>query len=116
MLIHYLDDLREPPAEYHEMGKVLTFRNPYQFLFFARNAQPEDLLSLDHDLGQDEHGVELPSGYAILSVLEKQFMTEEIWTRGMPNIQIHSDNPVGIQNMKTVITQMRKFENRQRPG
>ncbi|WP_240041454.1 cyclic-phosphate processing receiver domain-containing protein [Paenibacillus ginsengarvi] len=62
MINLYLDDLRNCPE-----GFIVarTFEGAVQV--FQEN--PINLLSLDHDLGEDEHGNELPNGYDFVKFL-----------------------------------------------
>lgn len=51
-----------------------------------------DILSLDHDLGEDKQGNLLPTGYDLV----KYICTEGLRAN---NIYLHTDNPVGRENM-----------------
>jgi len=86
----FVDDERMPPAPewqwevFRDCGKAIAA--------IVRNQGNIEILSLDHDMGQD-----VPTGYDIASWLEK-----EVWTNGMipPKIlRVHSANPVGKQRI-----------------
>ncbi len=61
------------------------------------------VLSLDHDLGDDE-----PTGYDLLNWIEKDIATEENF---YPDIlfYMHSANPVGRMNMQMAIRAIKKL-------
>ena len=58
-------------------------------------------LSLDHDLGLDSAESER-TGYSVLSWLEAE-IAHERWPFPLPQIAIHSANPVGSERMKQAI-------------
>lgn len=90
----FLDDIRSPPSD-----DWIVFRDVPTFLLHARNAEPTDILSLDHDLGDDSKF----SGYDAIAQLEKEYKMGEIWTKGHPYIYVHSMNPVGADKMNAAI-------------
>lgn len=95
----FLDDLRDPPDNTWQL-----FRDPYNFISEAKHATPNDTLSLDHDLGEDTI-----TGYDVMKQLEKAFILGEIWTQGMPEILFHSQNPVGLGNMRQCLAAMQRY-------
>ncbi|GCD10467.1 cyclic-phosphate processing receiver domain-containing protein [Clostridium tagluense] len=81
----YVDDLRDCPE-----GFVIA-RNIAQAKYYLENFQIETL-SLDHDLGVDEQGNLIPTGYDLVKyICEKSLRAERIY--------LHTDNPVGRDNM-----------------
>lgn len=81
----YLDDLRDCPD-----GFVIA-RTIDEAKYYFDNFQI-GILSLDHDLGVDEQGNLLPTGYDLVKyICEKGLRAEKIY--------IHTDNSVGRQNM-----------------
>lgn len=81
----YLDDLRDCPE-----GFVIA-RTVDEAKYYLDNFQVE-VLSLDHDLGVDEQGNLLPTGYDLVKyICEKGLRAEKIY--------IHTDNSVGRENM-----------------
>lgn len=97
----FLDDLRDCPEGF-------TLYRPQDlpmFYMMARHCKKGDIISLDHDLGDG-----FPTGYEILNNLEKQVREQFMWcTGGMPEILIHSANPVGRQNMERAIKAIQNF-------
>ncbi|TYP69802.1 cyclic-phosphate processing receiver domain-containing protein [Paenibacillus methanolicus] len=81
----YLDDLRDCPS-----GFVLARSVEEAIRFFQ--SYDVGILSLDHDLGEDERGNELPSGYDFV----KYFCEHSLHAR---RIYLHTDNPVDRLNM-----------------
>lgn len=71
-------------------------------MFWAKYAK---VISMDHDLGLKEL-----TGYDLLNELEAKFRKDEVWTAGMPEIRVHSANPVGAERTKSMITTMPKYE------
>lgn len=83
----YLDDLRDCPE-----GFVIA-RNMEQALYYLKNNEYEvKILSIDHDLGIDEAGNLLPSGYDLVKYFCENGLKAEA-------IYLHTDNPVGRDNM-----------------
>jgi hypothetical protein len=81
----YLDDLRDCPD-----GFVIA-RTVEAAIYYLENFQI-NILSLDHDLGVDEQGDFLPTGYDLVKyICEKGLRAEKIY--------IHTDNSVGRENM-----------------
>lgn len=96
----FLDDVREAPE-----GFMLLRPNVLAiFYFLARHA---DVISMDHDLGN-----EYPTGYDILQELEKHYFNQEIWQTKIPEIIVHSANPVGKANMQRVIDNIYRMSRR----
>jgi hypothetical protein len=81
----YLDDLRDCPE-----GFVLAKTTEEALKLFANNKV--NILSLDHDLGVDQDGKLLRSGYDFV----KEFCSRGLFAK---KIYIHTDNPVGREAM-----------------
>lgn len=81
----YVDDLRDCPDGY------IIARNIEEAIYYLRNNNVY-ILSLDHDLGEDEEGKLLPTGYDLVKyICENGLRAEKIY--------LHTDNGVGRQNM-----------------
>ena len=81
----YVDDLRDCPS-----GFVIA-RNVEQAKYYFENFNI-GILSLDHDLGVDEQGNLLPTGYDLVKyICEKGLRADKIY--------LHTDNSVGRENM-----------------
>lgn len=90
----YLDDIREPPQ-----GWVLT-QTPEEVIDLLQTGSVVEL-SLDHDLGLGSGSAER-TGYDVLRWLEEAVATGA-WTFPLPEIRIHSANPVGRRRMERAI-------------
>ncbi|WP_235960531.1 cyclic-phosphate processing receiver domain-containing protein [Paenibacillus silvestris] len=91
----FVDDLRDCPV-----GFTLA-RNFEQAIEILR-MNTIDILTLDHDLGEDEHGKELPNGYDLV----KYFCEHGLRVN---RIYLHTDNPVGRNNMyETLLAAQRR--------
>lgn len=85
MINVYVDDLRDCPQ-----GFVIA-RNYNDAIHLLENNEV-NILSLDHDLGEDEQGELLPTGYDLVKyICENNLKANRIY--------LHTDNPVGRDNM-----------------
>lgn len=91
----YLDDERPTPEGW------IPARWPEDVIALLEGGQVAEL-SLDHDLGDDEHG----TGYDVLLWLE-----EAVATRGFlpPRLRVHSANSSARQKMELAITRIERF-------
>lgn len=81
----YVDDLRDYPD-----GFVVA-RNVDEAIYYLENSKV-NILSLDHDLGADEEGNLLPTGYDLVKLFcERGYRANKVY--------IHTDNGVGRENM-----------------
>ena len=85
MINLYVDDLRDCPEGY-------MIARTYGEAILILETQQVNILSLDHDLGEDEKGNLLPTGYDLV-----QYMCEN--GLKVNKIYLHTDNPVGRENM-----------------
>ncbi|MBP1967511.1 cyclic-phosphate processing receiver domain-containing protein [Paenibacillus aceris] len=91
----FVDDLRDCPD-----GFTLA-RNFEQAIEILKNNSIH-ILTLDHDLGEDEQGKELPNGYELV----KYFCEHGLRAN---KIYLHTDNPVGRKNMyETLLAAQRR--------
>lgn len=81
----YLDDLRDCPNGF-VLARTVDEAIQY-FKIFNIN-----ILSLDHDLGVDNEGNLLKSGYDLVKIICKEGLRAN-------KIYLHTDNPVGRDNM-----------------
>ncbi|KGR75221.1 cyclic-phosphate processing receiver domain-containing protein [Ureibacillus sinduriensis] len=81
----YVDDLRDCPLGY------TIARNMEEAIYYIENYNVH-ILSLDHDLGEDNKGTLLPTGYDLVKyICEKGLRANKIY--------LHTDNGVGRENM-----------------
>jgi ankyrin repeat protein len=91
----YLDDLRDIPDSF------VGARNIEEAIKLIKNNNVH-LLSLDHDLGVDDKGNLLPTGYDFVKYICKNGL------RPANKIYIHTDNVVGRENMYQTLLAARK--------
>ncbi|WP_332309455.1 cyclic-phosphate processing receiver domain-containing protein [Planococcus lenghuensis] len=81
----YVDDLRDCPSGF------TVARNIEEAIHYFENWSI-NILSLDHDLGEDDEGNLLPTGYDFVKIFcERGYRANKIY--------IHTDNGVGRANM-----------------
>ena len=85
----WLDDKRPEPS-----GWTRCYW-PEEVIELLR-AYPVTEISLDHDLGDDDHG----TGYDVLLWIEEQVVLHEYKP---PIIHIHSDNSSAVQRMRLAV-------------
>ena len=90
----WLDDIRDAPR-----GWVRAF-TPEEVIALLQLGEVTEV-SLDHDLGLDG-GESERTGYTVLLWLEMEVGTGR-WRRLVPEITVHSGNPVGRDCMLRVI-------------
>nr|WP_255665619.1 cyclic-phosphate processing receiver domain-containing protein [Myxococcus sp. AS-1-15] len=90
-----MDDERPTPEGW------VAVRWPEEAIALLEGGQVVEL-SLDHDLGDDEHG----TGYDVLLWLE-----EAVATRGFvpPRVRVHSANSSARQKMELAIVRIERF-------
>jgi len=92
----YLDDVRPTPPGWHRCYW------PEEVIELLATEQVTHL-SLDHDLGDDEHG----TGYDVLLWLEEQVF---LYGLAAPSIiQVHSDNSSAREKMLRAIASIKRF-------
>ncbi|MDY0410144.1 cyclic-phosphate processing receiver domain-containing protein [Virgibacillus soli] len=85
MINLYVDDLRDCPKGF------IVARNMEEAIDYIENNEV-NILSLDHDLGADNEGNILPTGYDLV----KYFCENGLHAN---KVYIHTDNGVGRENM-----------------
>ena len=91
----YLDDIRNPPAD----RDWLVCRSSQEALArIVENGMPS-FFSFDHDLGEDD-----------TTMVFLRRLVNEVWdgVSVPPEYQIHSANPVGVQNIRSFMDSWRK--------
>ncbi len=101
----FLDDIREPQNDYDVIAR--SFEDAVEFV--QNNGIPT-FISFDHDLGCDEIGNILKSGYDFAKWLVDMDI-ENI--HKFPNnftFDIHSANPIGKNNIKSILNNYLLFK------
>lgn len=91
----YLDDERTTPEGWQRVYW------PEEAIALLQAGQVTDI-SLDHDLGDDEHG----TGYDVLLWIEEAVVTSSFKP---PRMQVHSANSSARQKMQAAIAQIERL-------
>ena len=96
----WLDDIREAPAAWYWAKTVGEVKWHLLGDFDVTE------ISLDHDLGEGQ-----PTGYDFIKWLEKEIMTGGVSPSliTIPEIRVHSTNPVGRAMIEAGIKGIRKY-------
>lgn len=99
----FLDDIRTPTVNSWEI--VRTYTDFKKLIDSLESLIPVKCISLDHDLGDDEDGTGMSAvRYLINRILDRREIP--------PTILIHSANPVGVENMISIIRTYTKVTGR----
>ena len=96
----WLDDLREAPPGW------VRVRTPEVAIGLLETGDVTEI-SLDHDLGLVD-GERERTGYDVLLWLERE-VAEGRWVFPLPQISVHSANPVGRKRMEQAIASIRRM-------
>ena len=113
----FLDDLRVPldcitymhlRTPHYELYKQewIIVRNYSDFLFWIRENGLPDLISFDHDLGDEDEGH--PSGMECAKWLVEYCLDNQL---KLPRWLVHSANPAGAGNIQGLLTSFEKSQN-----
>ena len=91
----YLDDLRPTPVGF---DRVYSYE---EFVAYLEREGLPDLISFDHDLGEDL------SGYDCAKYLVEYCLANQL---PPPDYRVHSQNPVGKENIERLLENFRSFE------
>lgn len=93
----YLDDLRDPTDESFVIARTFTEAKE-----LIRQFGIPLYISFDHDLGEDNEGNPLPSGYDLAKWIVEMDMDEntDLWIYSVFEFNVHSMNPVGAENIR----------------
>lgn len=94
----FLDDVRDPPDD-----SWTVVRTAKECIFLLENLNFE-VLSLDHDLGED-----MPTGYDVAVWIEERVA---LMAYQAPEIRVHSANPVGVKRIRQVIASIERLKKR----
>ncbi|MFJ9501564.1 cyclic-phosphate processing receiver domain-containing protein [Brevibacillus centrosporus] len=91
----YVDDLRDCP-DLFAIARTID-----EAIFYLENCEV-DILSLDHDMGEDQSGNLLPTGYDLVKYICQNGLRAN-------RIYLHTDNNVGRENMyQTLLAAQRR--------
>lgn len=89
----YLDDIRPIPFGF------VGVRSYSEFVTFIEQNGLPDFISFDHDLGEEK------TGYDCAKMLVEYCLDRQIT---LPYFAVHSQNPVGKQNIESLLGNFRK--------
>lgn len=97
----FLDDIRTPDfiytdESYEETMEWVIVRHPHIFLAIMEQVAGIQMVSLDHDLGD-----EFPTGYDVLLIVADWAQDHQALKQ--IEYRVHSVNPVGRERMEGVI-------------
>lgn len=95
MIKLWLDDLRDPPTSTWNV-----VRNYHSFVNFIESNGIPELISFDHDLGEEK------TGYDCAKWLEEYIIRNNF--KNKINYMIHSMNPVGAQNIIFIMKRLER--------
>lgn len=101
----FLDDIRDPKNDYDVI--VRSFEEAINFV--KENGIPT-FISFDHDLGCDEMGNILKSGYDFAKWLVDMDIENIYKFPDNFNFDIHSANPIGKNNIKAILNNYLLFK------
>ena len=93
----WLDDERPSPKGWIHFDNV-----PDLIKFYEKNYKNIIEMSLDHDLGEGKQ-----EGYKFLVWLEKKVLWDKLY-KSIPDIHVHSANPVGKKRMEQTIQSIKR--------
>lgn len=102
----YIDDIREPKTEDFDFV-VRTYEEGVAVV--EQHGMPE-YVSFDHDLGEDENGNELKSGYDFAKYLVDRDLDSEHKLPENFDFNVHSANPVGRKNIESLLNSYLKHK------
>lgn len=125
----FLDDFREPEdaayinpskAQEYETEDWAVVKNFHEFVFFIQMNGIPDVISFDHDLADEHYTPESISydvfkektGYHCMKWLINCILNNKI--EKLPEVYIHSQNPVGAENLKLLWYNFKKHINESR--
>jgi len=95
----WLDDVRDEPEGWL---RVFTAKSAINLL----TTNDVEVISLDHDLGDD---VLYGTGYDVVTWIEENCACGKRYN--IPEIRVHSANPVGVQNILNGIKAINRMRN-----
>ena len=101
----FLDDIREPKNDYD-----VIVRSFEEAVLFVQNYGIPTFISFDHDLGCDEIGNILKSGYDFAKWLVDMDIENIHKFPSNFTFDIHSANPIGKNNIKSILNNYLLFK------
>lgn len=100
----YLDDIRTPEDYYYIVSR--SVEDAQKLVLICGSAE---FISFDHDLGVDEDGNILPTGYDFAKWLVEMDMDGIITIPSDFSFEVHSTNPIGAKNIYELLNSYLKY-------
>lgn len=94
----YIDDLRMPPDNTYTIARTVEEAQ----ILIQQYGMPI-LISFDHDLGIDDTGNLLLTGYDLAKWIVEMDMDGLLTIPNYFSFNIHSQNPIGAENIKSYL-------------
>jgi hypothetical protein len=94
----YLDDIRTPKD-----SSFIVVRSYDEAISYVEENGMPDYISFDHDLGVDDEGVLLKSGFDFAKWLSEADMDNLIDIPQSFEFNVHSANPEGVKNIEGLL-------------
>lgn len=98
MYTMFIDDIRTPKEKYDVIVRSCDEATSYILKYGMPN-----FISFDHDLGSDENGNILKSGYDLAKWLVEQSLNEVLEFPKDFSFQVHSADLIGKNNIKAIL-------------
>jgi len=104
----YLDDVRTPIEEFD-----FLVRSYDEALVVIQKHGIPDFISFDHDLGVDEDGTLLKTGYDLAKWIVHNDLNAAYKLPSNFSFKVHSQNPVGKENIISLLQSYLKYKSSQ---
>jgi hypothetical protein len=103
----YIDDIRTPDDESYVVVRSVEEAKSLILIYGVPL-----FISFDHDLGVDENGILLPSGYDLAKWIVEQDMDKksDVHLFSVFDFEVHSMNPVGAKNICSFLSSYLKYK------
>ena len=96
----YLDDIRTPKD-----SSFIVVRSYDEAVSYIEENGIPNYISFDHDLGIDDNGILLKSGFDFAKWLTEADMDGHIYISQTFDFNVHSANPEGVKNIEGLLNQ-----------
>lgn len=103
----FIDDERHPPSKSPIGNKWVVVRTMHEAIDYINAAGFPAFISFDHDLGPDQ-----PTGYDFAKWIVERDLEDDLLPENF-KFEVHSQNPVGAENIKRLLINYLKFKNKQ---
>ena len=101
----YLDDIRDPKNNFDVI--VRSYDEAVEYIL--KNDIP-NFISFDHDLGLENNGIVVKSGYDLAKWLVEQSLDGNLKFPNDFSFSVHSANPIGKNNIESILNNYLLFK------